>query len=156
IVGAIAAVGAIAGTALLKSLTSADGITTDAWRFALHVVLFVAAGISILVMAAGDLWRRRDATALTLAAWLAGTVIFAGFVNWTTNVRSVLPIVPAAALIVGRAAEDWGWTKLRWNMTAGVIAASAVVSLWIARGDHAFATAEAEAVDAIRRRTAGH
>ena len=45
-----------------------------------------------------ELWilTRRDA--LLLALWILGTCVFAALLNWTTNGRSILPLVPAAAI----------------------------------------------------------
>ena len=61
------------------------------------------AGLGLLALAIVDVHRHRDADSVLLASWVAGTFVFAGFVNWTTNGRSILPmIVPAGILITRR------------------------------------------------------
>jgi 4-amino-4-deoxy-L-arabinose transferase-like glycosyltransferase len=73
------------------------------WFFAAQLALWGVAGISIIVLAGLDLWRARDAESLLLFLWTLGTFLFAGFVNWSTNGRSILPmIVPVGILIVRR------------------------------------------------------
>src|SRR5439155_68261 len=71
-----------------------------------HFGVFVFAGVVILGLVASDLRRRRDVAAAMLAVWVGGVMVFASFLNWTTNVRSVLPAVPAAALLLARAADE--------------------------------------------------
>ncbi len=67
-----------------------------------QVALCFAGGISILALAAIDLWKKRDADSLFLALWIFGTFIFAAFVNWTINARSILPLIPAVGILLAR------------------------------------------------------
>jgi hypothetical protein len=76
------------------------------WPFAVQYYLFALAGISILVLAAFDLWSRKDADSLLLFLWIMGTFIFAGFLNWTVSARTVLPMSPAIGILVLRRAEQ--------------------------------------------------
>lgn len=76
------------------------------WLFAVQYYLFALAGISILVLAASDLWTRKDADSLLLFLWIMGTFLFAGFLNWSVNARSVLPMAPAVGILVLRRAEQ--------------------------------------------------
>jgi hypothetical protein len=39
---------------------------------------------------------------LLLFLWVTGTVGFAAFLNWTTNIRSILPILPALGILLMR------------------------------------------------------
>ena len=65
-----------------------------------------AGGVAVLALAASDLTRRRDADSLLLALWVVGTFVFAGFVNWTNNGRSILPMAPAVAILIVRRLAD--------------------------------------------------
>lgn len=65
-------------------------------------LLAAGGGVAVLALAATDLARRRDADSLLLALWVAGTFVFAGFVNWTNNGRSILPMAPAVAILIAR------------------------------------------------------
>jgi hypothetical protein len=69
---------------------------------AIQMTLFVAAGVSVLALAAIDAWKCRDADSLLLALWVFGTFIFTGFVNWAINARSILPLIPAAGILLAR------------------------------------------------------
>lgn len=153
-------VAAVAGLASGAALfTSGVGwwergrLVTDLGPIAAHFAVFVAAGIVIVGLAVTDAWRRRDAAATMLAAWILGIVVFAGFLNWMSNVRSVLPAVPAAAILLARAADRrLGWAVLPLGARAGVTLCVAL-GLWVAWGDYELARAQTRAVDVIRSRT---
>ena len=68
----------------------------------IQLTFFIAAGFSVMALAAADAWKRRDADSLLLMLWVFGTFIFTGFVNWTINARSVLPLIPAAGILLAR------------------------------------------------------
>jgi 4-amino-4-deoxy-L-arabinose transferase-like glycosyltransferase len=72
------------------------------WDLIIQEAIFCAGGICILVLAGMDLYVRRDAGALLLALWVAGTFVFTAFVNWSINGRSILPMVPAVGILVMR------------------------------------------------------
>lgn len=89
------------------------------WPFVVHCYLFPAAGIGVLCLAASDLWRGKDADSLFLFLWIVGTFVFASFVNWTVNGRSVLPMFPAMGILVLRRMEHRN--ALNGPMTASVL-----------------------------------
>jgi len=64
--------------------------------------IYVLSGLHILVLSITELWRNRDAFAWFLVFWIMGTFIFASFVNWTINARSIYPMLPAVAVLVTR------------------------------------------------------
>lgn len=72
------------------------------WAVVIQLALYSAAGLVLLALAGVDLWQHRDAGSLLLFLWVIGTYLFAGFVNWTVNGRSVLPMVPAAGILLMR------------------------------------------------------
>jgi hypothetical protein len=72
------------------------------WLAIVQLGVFVATGVALLALTGVDLWTRRDAHALLLALWVGGIFVFATFLNWTINVRSVLPLVPAAGILIAR------------------------------------------------------
>jgi hypothetical protein len=77
------------------------------WGVAVQAALYVAGGISVLGLAVRDAWERRTADSALLLAWVLGTFVFACFVNWTVNARSVLPLVPAAGILLARRLEGY-------------------------------------------------
>lgn len=116
---------------------------------------FVAGGLSILGLAIEDVRKRRDADSVLLAAWLLGTFFFAGFVNWTNNGRSILPLVPAAGILLARRLEGlWAAPARRRTVQLAILLAlSGVVSLWVAWGDEGLANSAREAAHRIQDKT---
>lgn len=117
--------------------------------YRLHCLLYSLAGLTLLALAAGDLYRQRSADSLLLLLWVVGTVVFASFVNWTTNARSVLPLTPAAAILVVRQLDHMN--RLHHVATVGrygwLLAIGLAVSLLVAWADHAHAAAERRAAE---------
>ncbi len=72
------------------------------WALVAQLAIFLFGGLAVLGLAVADCWRNRDAKSVLLSSWVVGTLLFAAFVNWTANGRSILPMVPAAALLVAR------------------------------------------------------
>ncbi len=123
--------------AVLGGLASAACRTPTGWRgpagppawayFAQYGTL-AAAGVAVLAAAgvgvgpAGD--RRRG---LFLLAWVAGVFAFAAVMNWTVNVRSVLPLVPAACILVVRATDRDQNFRPAW--VAATLAAAVAVTM---------------------------
>jgi hypothetical protein len=133
---------------------------TAGWQSALapvaaHFGPFVFAGVAILGLAALDVRRRRDAAAAMLALWVGGIVVFAGFLNWTTNVRAVLPAIPAVAVLLARAADHRLGAAPLPGLARVTIALALAVGLWVARGDAALAGAQVRAADVVHRMRSG-
>ena len=106
---------------------------------------WLAGGISLLALAVVDFWRRREARSLLLLLWVAGTFLFAAAFNWTVNGRTILPLIPAVAILVVRRLEGRNVSPRR---VAGVLAAGALLALLVARAD--FLQAEAVRENALQ------
>jgi len=76
------------------------------WLFIFQCCLFSMSGVGILFLAASDLRRHKDADSLFLFLWIIGTFIFASFLNWSVNGRSVLPMFPVIGVLVSRRIEE--------------------------------------------------
>ena len=72
------------------------------WYMAVQLAVFIMAGIQILWLTVADMMDSRDSNSLLLFLWIIGALIFSGFVNWSTNARTILPILPAVAIMPGR------------------------------------------------------
>ena len=109
-----------------------------------------------------------DADSALLALWVLGTFLFAAFVNWTVNARSMLPLIPAAAILLARRLDldksdlDKDEKQIATNRRSSAIstaklavplALSAMISLAIACGDTAFANSVRSAASWIHWRT---
>jgi hypothetical protein len=106
----------------------------------IQIGLWAAAGVSLACLATVDLWRSRDAESLLLFLWTAGTFVFAGFVNWSTNGRSILPMVVPAGILVARRLELRATSIGSISMPFRVmpLAAAAIVSLAVVWADYRF------------------
>ncbi len=116
----------IVGVPLL-SLVSVGDRHSSMWFF-IHLAVFLIAGCQVLALAILDLHWRRDAVGWLLFCWVLGIFVFAVFLNWTVNSRSLLPMLPAVGILVARRLEtqsakptvDWRW--IMPPMLAGVVA----------------------------------
>jgi Dolichyl-phosphate-mannose-protein mannosyltransferase len=137
---------AIATTLFLLNASAIGSFTLPADK-ATHVLLAVqlslwgTAGISLIILAALDLHRQRDSDSLFLFMWIVGTFLFAGFINWTTNGRSILPLTIPAGILLTRRLELRSKSIRRavLSPTAVPLAAALVLSFAVAWADTAFA-----------------
>jgi 4-amino-4-deoxy-L-arabinose transferase-like glycosyltransferase len=120
---------------------------------ALQLGLFLLGGISTLGLAFYDFWRRRDADSVLLAAWVLGTFVFAALLNWTVNARSVLPLIPAAGLLIVRRLDDLQSPR-SFSRSVVPIVLCLAVSLWVTSGDAALANSARTAALEIHNRGA--
>ena len=119
---------------------------------ALQLTLCVSSGISVLALAFIDVWKRRDASSTLLALWVVGTFLFAGFLNWTVNARSVLPLIPAAGILIARRLERVP-CLMSWQVVPSLVVGlvlSGAVSLWATASDAALANVARQAAVRIR------
>jgi 4-amino-4-deoxy-L-arabinose transferase-like glycosyltransferase len=112
------------------------------WAVAIQFGIFAAGGFGLLALAVKDLYRRRDAESLLLAMWILGAYVFAAFVNWSINGRTVLPMVPAVAIVLMRCLE---WrapspADKRLDPSIWPLIPAAVLALLVTRADYNWAT----------------
>jgi hypothetical protein len=121
----------------------------------IQLTLFIAAGFSVMALAAADAWQRKDANSLLLMFWVAGTFVFTGFLNWAINARSVLPLIPAAAILLARRVDSLPANSTRWRsaMLAIPLAAAGAVSLWLTWADVDLANSARTAALRIEQQT---
>lgn len=116
--------------------------------------LFLAGGASVLGLGVVELARRRSADSLFLVLWVLGTFLFAGFFNWTVNARSVLPLIPAAAILLARRLEAVSSGSSRsWALRLALpLLVSGALSVWVAQSDTALANAQRTAAERVMKR----
>jgi hypothetical protein len=144
--------GAIVAVAAGWLIATRTTTITDAERLAVgaHAVFFVAGGLSLLTLAVDNLRRERSPDAALLAAWVLGTFIFASLVNWTINGRSILPLVPAAGILIARRLESAPRRAL-----SGALAVSAVISWIVTVGDFQLAATARDASSLVQAKAQG-
>lgn len=128
-----------------ESLQAPTRLTTGV---VLQLALWSSVGVGVLALAVADARETRAPESIVLLLWVFGSFVVAALLNWTVNVRSVLPLVPAAAIL---AARRIGRREPRPNHNAAWLAvglaAAAVLSFSVARADARLA---ASARDAAR------
>jgi 4-amino-4-deoxy-L-arabinose transferase-like glycosyltransferase len=124
------------------------------WALLAHAWVFALMAFVLVGLLLDELTRRRDPTALLLCLWVAGTVVFAAGLNWTTSGRAVLPLAPPLALLLVRRIERSRAALLAPGRTpiATALALAAGVSLSVAHGDHEFAASAREAAEILHAR----
>jgi Dolichyl-phosphate-mannose-protein mannosyltransferase len=104
------------------------------WQF----LLWVAAGTGVLLLSIDDLRTHRDPIGLLLFLWVFGTTVFAIYVNWVINGRTILPLVPAVALILVRRLDREPHSPL---IMPTILATAAVLALTVTAADVSLANA---------------
>ncbi len=119
-----------------------------------ELALFVAGGVSVLALAVADLWKQRDAASVLLTLWVFGTFVFAAFLNWTVNARSVLPLIPAAGILLARRLDGLGiaLVKPMQRKAALALLISGIVSFWVAKADADWADSAKQTAVALGQR----
>src|SRR5208283_2167050 len=137
-----------------------EGLAADALRaqwasVGSQLALFIAGGLFTLALAITDYWNRRSPDSLLLGLWVLGTFVFASFLNWTVNARSVLPLIPAAGILTLRRLETTheAWTRSLKLQVAGALMVSGVLSIWLASGDTRLANLARDAAHSVRSQT---
>lgn len=135
-------------------LGSGTGIRIDLtgqarWILALHLGLFAAAGASLIVLSAKDLAAKRDSDSALLFLWLVGVFISASLLNWTVNGRAILPMAPAAGILMMRRLQTRGYARASLMLP---LALSALLALTVARADYQFANSQRAVAYAIHER----
>jgi 4-amino-4-deoxy-L-arabinose transferase-like glycosyltransferase len=120
-----------------------------------QLALFIAGGFSTLALAITDYWNRRSADSLLLGLWVLGTFVFASLLNWTVNARSVLPLIPAAGILIVRRLETThdAWTRRLLLQVAGALLVSGALSVWLAGAEAHLANLSREAAHSAQART---
>lgn len=145
---------AAAGSALILALPRLGGLELRdgdgvRWGVVLQAALFLLGGINLLAVSLADLLRRRDALAWLLFLWVAGTFLFAAFINWTVNGRTLLPFVPAAGILVMRRLDERSFSLPLLLIPAALIA------LLVTWADYSLAGAGRDAAEIIHARYGG-
>lgn len=116
---------------------------TSATFVEIQIIFWAVGGIGVLALAVENVWSGRDSKSWLLILWVFGTFLFASVFNWTVNGRSILPMVPAVAILAVRRLERnaaAGWKTPRFAVPIS-LAASAALALLVARADYLLAAA---------------
>ena len=126
------------------------------WVTAGLLGLFVAGGLAILTPATLALLKRNDPDEMLLALWILGTFAFAAMVNWSTNARSILPLIPAAAILMMRQLDNRRNAGLSARPMIAGVAAAAVVAMGVGWADFEYANSARQAARVIHEKYRGN
>lgn len=124
---------------------------------ATFVGLFTAGGLCLLGTAIAMMAKKADAETFLLGVWILGAFAFATVINWSTNGRSILPMAPAAAILLMRWIERGakGQRPPAWRGLVACVAAAAVLSLSVAWADMGLANSARRAARDIHAKYGG-
>jgi hypothetical protein len=129
-------------------------VNNTQWLLAAHLGVFIIGGISILILAIRDLAANKNADSALLFCWLLGTLLFAGFFNWTVNGRSLLIAAPALGIIIVRRIEkkDRGEKAPAAFSFILPLILSLFIAIAAAQADYRFANSQRDAAYGVHQR----
>lgn len=134
----------------LDWMTYQPWIRTDSsvkWGYVIQLGLAVTAGAYLAWVTILDLLRNRDSKSLLLFILVFIIMAFSGFLNWTVNARSLLPALPALAIVVVRRFEMRRVQNPKRNWRPVMpLAIGGVLSLAVCHADYATASISREFV----------
>jgi hypothetical protein len=122
----------------------------------IQLALYVGAGISLIALAVDTVLKQRLPDSVFLSLWLLGTFLFASYVNYTVNARSVYPLIPAAAILLTRRLGKTGiFSKKAPLSIVLLLLFSGLFSLWVVAGDSALGNSARDAASRVMERAKG-
>ena len=156
------AFGALSATALIRGWVSfgpyaekvvRQSLGTHWLTTGIQLTLAIAAGSLILWMACAATKSWRDSDSLFLGLWVLGTFVFAAFLNWTINARTILPLIPAAGILMARRLDKLhidSSPQLQRKVALALVL-SGLVSFWLAKADADWANSAEQAAAVIHQ-----
>jgi 4-amino-4-deoxy-L-arabinose transferase-like glycosyltransferase len=111
------------------------------WMIIFQLSLFIISGLVIMILAFNDLYSQRDSKSLLLFLWLLGTFLFSTFINWTINIRTMLPMAPVIGILIVRQFIRYQECnpKLKFIHFTVPLVMSLVISLLVVEADYSLA-----------------
>jgi 4-amino-4-deoxy-L-arabinose transferase-like glycosyltransferase len=119
------------------------------WGFVIQAVILTAGGVQLLLLVMAETWRRRDPVTIILALWTIGVIYFATVLNWTVNVRSFLPVVPAVAILLVRRLEATRENPVTGDWRLWPLIPAAAITLSIVMADYQLANSARTAAEQV-------
>jgi hypothetical protein len=122
------------------------------WLAILQLSLFIVSGLSLIAVTVADLRKNRDADSCLLFCWILGTFVFASLLNWSVSGRNILPMVPAAGIVLARRlrAEEID-RPVRSSWLAAALGLSLLIGLMATWADYRLAGTARDAAARIGR-----
>lgn len=122
------------------------------YGFLIQLSLFILAGIHVLILAAADLLENRNSSSLLLFLWVIGVFLFTSYLNWTISGRNILPMLPAAAVLVFRRMSRPGKESKKFptHLPRMPLILAAMITFLVAWADFSLASAQRSAANTFR------
>ena len=121
----------------------------QSWDLALQQSFFILVGAHLLIWSLLDLWEKRNSDSFLLASLILGTFIFSCQLNWSVNIRTLLPLIPAAIMVLFRRLENNVSRPIPFLPLLCVLIPSAGLTLTVAWADFSLANTQKEAAKKI-------
>jgi len=113
------------------------------------VALLTAGGLHLLLLTAAEAWHERDINSVMLALWIIGGLFSAIVLNFAVNARSLLLIVPAAAILLVRRLEAARGNSVADGWLLWPLIPAAAITLSIVIADYQLANSDRTAAEQI-------
>lgn len=145
VIGIVAIAAQLAAAGSIGPIQLAAGHQLQ-WWLIIQLSLFILTGAAVLGHCIPELFKKNRGDSLFLVCWVAGTFIFATFINWTCNARSLLPLAPAITILILRRLPTTGPLHFRrfWPLLP-----AALLALGVAQANASFANQQRAAAHRI-------
>ena len=118
------------------------------WLFDLQFGVLAAIGIAVVFFCVLNYFRSDTrpirAQSLFLSLWIAGVFVFAGYLNWKINTRTLLPMLPAVCILAARVISLGRRPVITLSVALSAIGAG-IMAVFIVFGDYQIAVANRNA-----------
>jgi hypothetical protein len=106
-------------------------VVTNKVGLDLQILLMAYGGAVVTALGLAEVRRWRDPDSVLLGCWILGTLVFATFLNWVNNGRSILPMAPAVGIALARRLELGLAPRqlVRWALAPAIAASAALAGL---------------------------
>jgi uncharacterized membrane protein len=118
-------------------------VSDDGTNFGLMIQfwIFSLAGFCLVMACIKELSNGLDHDSVFLLLWFFGIFVFASYLNWTINARSLILLVPAVGILLSRRLEQWGVVggKLKVIIAGSMIGFASLVAVAAVYADYVWA-----------------
>lgn len=121
------------------------------WPYIIQWGLCIMGGLFLLSLSFDEARRRLEPDTIFLLLWIFGTFAFSAVVNWTVNVRTLLPMAPALGILIARRLDDcWPVQSVRTRaLTALPLLPGLVLGMAVAFGDYTWANSVRDSANGL-------
>jgi len=119
------------------------------WGFLLQIAFLCAGGLHLLLLTAAEVLQRRSIQSVVLAFWIGSGLFSAIVLNFAINARSLLLVVPAAAILLVRRLEAARGNPVARNWWLWPLIPASAITLSLVFADYQLAGSARTAAEQI-------